>query len=77
MSDARGRVCRYLLTLAREGEDEIVLPFPQTVLARMLGITQETTSRTLKALFEERVLESLGPGRFRVLAREVLEVAVE
>lgn len=77
LRDARGRLCRYLLTLVPEGEDEIVLPFPQTVLARMLGITQETTSRTLKALFDEGVLESLGPGRFRVLARDVLEVAVE
>lgn len=77
LRDARGRLCRYLLTLAPEGEDEIVLPFPQTVLARMLGITQETTSRTLKALFDEGVLESHGPGRFRVLERDVLEVAVE
>jgi len=77
LRDARGRLCRYLLTLVPEGEEEIVLPFPQTVLARMLGITQETTSRTLKTLFEEGVLESQGPGRYRVLQREVLEVAVE
>ena len=74
LRDARGRLCRYLLTLPSPGEVELTLPFAQTVLARMLGITQETMSRTLKALQDEEILLAHGPGQFRILQAEVLEL---
>lgn len=74
LRDARGRLCRYLLTLLTPGEPDLTLPFAQTVLARMLGITQETMSRTLKALQDEEILQSSGPGQFRILQPEVLEL---
>lgn len=65
LRDARGRLCRYLLGLAPTSAAEctVKLPTQQTVLARLLGLTQETLSRTLKSLREEGLIESMGGGR--------------
>ncbi len=62
LRDARGRLARYLLGLApaNELQPQIKLPTQQTVLARLLGLTQETLSRTLKGLKEEGLVIAAG-----------------
>ncbi|MEW6277661.1 MAG: Crp/Fnr family transcriptional regulator [Candidatus Eremiobacterota bacterium] len=69
LRDARGRIARYLLNLVPEGAAEPVmvkLPARQQLIARMLGLTAETLSRTLKTLKDEGVVESAGSGRFEI-----------
>lgn len=69
LRDARGRLCRYLAGLVPEGASAPVtvkMPARQLLIARMLGITSETLSRTLKALKEEGLLEVGGSGRFLI-----------
>jgi CRP/FNR family transcriptional regulator len=62
LRDARGRLARYLLGLApaQELQPQVKLPTQQTVLARLLGLTQETLSRTLKGLKEEGLVSASG-----------------
>lgn len=66
LRDARGRLARYLLGLAPPGAEascQVKLPTQQTVLARLLGLTQETLSRTLKGLRDEGLIASPSNGR--------------
>ncbi|HXE73093.1 MAG TPA: Crp/Fnr family transcriptional regulator [Candidatus Nitrosotenuis sp.] len=78
LRDARGRVARYLLGLLPEEPGPVPtvrLPVQQVVLARLLGLTGETFSRTLRHLREEGILEPLGRARLRVLDLERLRQA--
>ncbi len=78
LRDARGRLSRYLLGLLPENARPPVpleLPAQQMLIARMLGITSETLSRTLRTLKEEGTLEIGGGGKFTVLDLESLRVA--
>lgn len=61
LRDARGRLARYLTGLKGEN-GTLRLPTQQTVLARLLGLTGETLSRTFKALRDEGIL---GPPKGR------------
>lgn len=75
LRDARGRLSRYLLGLLPEDAQEpahVELPAQQLLIARMLGITAETLSRTLKAMKDDGTLEIEGHGRFTVLSLESL-----
>lgn len=75
LRDARGRVARYLTGLGDEGQDCIQLPVQQALLARMLGLTSETMSRTMKGLREEGAIESSPGGRIQVLDWSLLRGA--
>lgn len=69
LRDATGRVCRYLSGLVPPGSappSEVHLPVRQGVLARQLGLTSETLSRTLRALKEEGLLQIRGRRTFRL-----------
>jgi len=80
LRDAKGRVCRYLLNLAADdsaSQCAVKLPTQQTVLARLLGLTQETLSRTLKGLREEGLIESGGQDRRLVLQVALLRQVVD
>lgn len=72
LRDARARLARYLASLVDipSGACVVKMPTQQNVLARLLGLTSETLSRTLKTLREEGVL---GAHKGRQL--EVLDVA--
>ncbi|MBS2038926.1 Crp/Fnr family transcriptional regulator [bacterium] len=74
LRDARGRLARYLLGL-RETGDTIQLPIAQGLLARLLGLTGETLSRTFRGLRQEGVLEHDRSGLIQVLDWTVLELA--
>jgi CRP-like cAMP-binding protein len=72
LRDARGRLCRYLVGLAEEGVDYVQLPVQQTLLSRMLGLTSETLSRTLKNLRDDEIIDSSRGGRIEVCNWELL-----
>jgi CRP/FNR family transcriptional regulator, dissimilatory nitrate respiration regulator len=75
LRDAKGRIARYLLGLAPETVTTpctIKLPTQQTVLARLLGLTGETLSRTLKNLREEGVVGVNRSGSVEILSIESL-----
>lgn len=74
LRDARGRLARYLLGLKEEG-DTIQLPIAQGLLARLLGLTGETLSRTFRGLREEGAIEHDRSGFIQVLNWTVLEEA--
>ena len=60
LRDARSRTARYLTTLvdpAAGSPQQQRLPVSQALLARMLGLTNETLSRTMKVLREEGLIE--------------------
>ncbi|MBX3171154.1 MAG: Crp/Fnr family transcriptional regulator [Candidatus Eremiobacteraeota bacterium] len=67
LHDARGRLARYLAALA-EGNC-VTLPTQQNVLARLLGLTSETLSRTFKTLRDEGILGPLQGRRMEILDR--------
>ena len=71
LRDARGRLCRYLLNLGTEDEGQpqwrVQLPVRQALLARMLGLTGETLSRTMKTLRDEGFIETEGRGHLVIL----------
>ncbi len=75
LKDAKGRVARYLAGLLpadmREPV-EIELPISKTLLARMLGVTGETLSRTLKSLSQDGVIVSLERGSVKIGRVEAL-----
>lgn len=75
LRDARGRVARYLTGLGEEGQDSLQLPVQQALLARMLGLTSETMSRTMKGLREEGAIGSSPGGRIQVLDWSLLREA--
>lgn len=79
LRDARGRISRYLVNLAPEearGRFCVKLPTQQVVLARLLGLTQETLSRSLRSLKDEGFIESHSPGRSLWLNLEALREVV-
>ncbi len=89
LRDARGRICRYLLVLAdesseggsrstaREEQPDVVrLPVSQTLLARLLGLTGETLSRTLKSLRDDGLVQPVSKGRLRLCNPEALRAVV-
>lgn len=70
LRDARGRISRYFLGLLPENAQapvQLELPAQQLLIARMLGVTAETLSRTLKAMKEDGTLEIGGHGKFVIL----------
>ena len=69
LRDARGRLARYLLGLAAgdELQPQVKLPTQQTVLARLLGLTQETLSRTLKGLKDDGMVTAGSTSRSLIL----------
>lgn len=79
LRDARGRLARYLSGLKQES-GRVRLPTQQIVLARLLGLTGETLSRTMKVLRDEGILgahkgreiEILNPDELRRAAGEEL-----
>lgn len=76
LRDARGRVARYLLGLTpQDGTPQCVvkLPTQQTVLARLLGLTSETLSRSLKGLRQEGVLGASQAGQMQILSVPALK----
>ena len=79
LRDARGRLCRYLLTLSNshngDPSTEINLPTSQVVLAHLLGLTSETLSRTLRVLKDEGVIDTSRGGRIEVHSLEELRLA--
>lgn len=78
LRDARGRLSRYLLGLLPEHAEapaHLELPAQQILIARMLGVTAETLSRTLKAMKDDGTLEITGHGKFTVLDLESLRDA--
>lgn len=65
LKDARGRVARYLAGLLPPdgaGPVTVDLPISKTLLARLLGVTGETLSRTLKGLTTEGIISSSDRG---------------
>ncbi len=77
LRDAHGRLCHYLYNALQDGREGNVvrLPASQVTLARMLGITSETMSRTLKQLRVEGLIETEGRGVIRVLDMSALRRA--
>ncbi len=78
LRDAKGRIARYLLGLAPESITApctIKLPTQQTVLARLLGLTGETLSRTLKNLRDEGVVGVNRSGSVEIFSIESLRDA--
>jgi CRP-like cAMP-binding protein len=75
LRDAKGRIARYLLGLTADSiavPCTIKLPTQQTVLARLLGLTGETLSRTLKNLRDEGVVGVNRSGSVEILSIESL-----
>lgn len=70
LRDARGRLCHYLSRLSREqgleGNGGIDVPVSQSNLAEMLGVTEETLSRTIRSLLQDGVLAGKAKGRIDV-----------
>ncbi len=58
--DVPARLARYLLDLAGDGADSVVLPISKTQLASRLGTVSETLSRTLRKLSDEAIIEVRG-----------------
>jgi CRP/FNR family transcriptional regulator len=69
LRDARGRMCRYFLSLMPEGADgpcKVKLPASHVLLSKLLGVTGETFSRTLKQLKTEGIAEPAGRGMLMI-----------
>lgn len=79
LRDARGRLCHYLSGLLPSPEEPgsitIKLPVPQATLAQLLGITEETLSRSLRTLRRDGVLHPRNKGHFVVEDIEKLRTA--
>ncbi len=70
LRDARGRLCNYLGAFIPEsvttGPTEVRLPVSQVALAQLLGITEETLSRSIRSLRKDGLLEADSRGNFIV-----------
>jgi CRP-like cAMP-binding protein len=79
LRDARGRLCHYLSTLSSKNggveAGKVTLPVSQGVLAHLLGITEETLSRTIRSLRKDGVLAPLSKGSFEIYDFEKLNEA--
>ena len=81
LRDARGRLCHYLSRIYEQQErevagkaDAISIPVSQGSLSHLLGITEETLSRTIRSLRKDGILSASGKGRFEILdARRLKE----
>ena len=71
LRDARGRLCRYLLGLIAPPQ----LPTSRVVLARLLGLSGETLSRTLRTLKDEGILDISRAGHVKIHSPEALREA--
>ncbi len=79
---ARARVAAALLALVPEapasaGPVEVRLPVTAHEFAGALGLVPETFSRALTSLADERLLERVGAGRYRLLDLAALRAAAQ
>jgi CRP/FNR family transcriptional regulator, dissimilatory nitrate respiration regulator len=77
LRDARGRLCHYLSRLLSEekGDNGIQIPVSQAALAQLLGVTEETLSRTIKSLRKDGIISSASKGHFGIENVKALERA--
>lgn len=74
---ARQRVARLLLRLARPGQSGECVLFGREDLGAMLGITTETTSRTIAEFRRQGLLLELEPNRCQLDIRRLTDIANE
>jgi len=79
---AHARAAHGLLSLVPPealggGATSVTLPFSQQELARTLHVTPENLSRALARLRRERLIERLGPRRFRIPSLDALRRAAD
>ncbi len=70
--DVPARLARYLLDMAGDEEDLVVLPIPKGQLASNLGTVSETLSRTFRKLSDEGLIRVKGK-EIAILDRDSLE----
>ncbi|MGE0494369.1 MAG: Crp/Fnr family transcriptional regulator [Vulcanimicrobiota bacterium] len=78
LRDARGRFCHYLAQLLDDHPQApvtVALPVAQVTLARLLGVTEETLSRTIRSLRKDGILGAAEKGQFVVENVEQLKKA--
>lgn len=79
LRNARGRLCHYLSQLLKQQNSralpEIQIPVPQTTLAKLLGVTEETLSRTIKSLKKDGIITTESKGQFGIKDLDALEKA--
>ncbi len=77
LRDARGRLCHYLSRLLSQekGDKGIQIPVSQAALAQLLGVTEETLSRTIKSLRKDGIISSASKGHFGIEDVSALERA--
>ena len=71
----RSRLAEFLIDRlqASTANDRLSIGMTQQALAEELGTVREVISREVKALVGDRVIETLGGGRYRVLDLAALE----
>jgi CRP/FNR family transcriptional regulator, dissimilatory nitrate respiration regulator len=74
LKEVPGRLAAHLLFLSgrQEGNDNLDLEIPKTLLAAMLGTIPETLSRILTKMVKQGLIQSDGP-RIRIVDRETLK----
>lgn len=72
LRDAAGRVARFLLESARNGDGTVALPSLKRHVASHLNLTSETFSRTLRRLVEAGLIAQPDAARVRLLDPERL-----
>ncbi len=74
LKEVPGRLAAHLLILSgrQQGNDNLELEIPKTLLAAMLGTIPETLSRILTKMVKQGLIQSDGP-RIRILDRETLQ----
>ncbi|PLX80321.1 MAG: Crp/Fnr family transcriptional regulator [Desulfuromonas sp.] len=74
--DVPARLAKYILGLAGDENDEVLLPIPKGELASNLGTVSETLSRTFRKLSEEGLISVKGK-QIRIEDRDSLEDIAE